>query len=294
MTRPVLLALALFATSASAQDADTLTAADGWRSSLVASLAGNQASYSNWQEGGINAVAVTASAEGAFDRVVGRVLTTQRTRLALGVLRQDTLDFRKAIDVARYAVSAELATDDPFRPTASFSARSQFAPGYDYSPTEEDYPTLPIIPGHELKVSDAFSPLVLTQSAGVAYRPGNGFLARTGLALKETIVAIDRLRPVFGNGPDQAVRTEVGIDAEVGIEREVMENVLLRSRLYGFQAFGQIGNEAPDVLFENTLVLKVNDLLNVTIDGAALYDADISGDLQLRESVAVGIAVALL
>ena len=294
MTRPVLLALALFATSASAQDADTLTAADGWRSSLVASLAGNQASYSNWQEGGINAVAVTASAEGAFDRVVGRVLTTQRTRLALGVLRQDTLDFRKAIDVARYAVSAELATDDPFRPTASFSARSQFAPGYDYSPTEEDYPTLPIIPGHELKVSDAFSPLVLTQSAGVAYRPGNGFLARTGLALKETIVAIDRLRPVFGNGPDQAVRTEVGIDAEVGIEREVMENVILRSRLYGFQAFGQIGNEAPDVLFENTLVLKVNDLLNVTIDGAALYDADISGDLQLRESVAVGIAVALL
>lgn len=290
----VLVLVAAAASAGRAQDADTLTAADGWRSSLVASLAGNQASYSNWQEGGVDAIAVTASAEGMFDRVVGRFLTTQRGRLAFGLLRQDTLDVRKALDVARYAVTAELASSHPIRPTAGFSARTQFAPGFDYTPTEEEYPTLPITPGQELKVSDAFSPLVLTQSAGVAYRPGNGFVARTGLALKETIVAIERLRPVYGNALDRPVRVEVGVDAELALEREVMDNVLLRSRLYGFQAFGQIGNEAPDVLFENTLVLKVNDILNVTLDGAALFDADISDDLQLRESLAVGIALALL
>ncbi|MEM1118299.1 MAG: DUF3078 domain-containing protein [Bacteroidota bacterium] len=294
MTRLVPLALLVAAASVSAQEADTLTAADGWRSSLVASVAGNQASFSNWQEGGIDALAVTASAEGAFDRVVGRFLTTQRARLAIGVLRQDTLDVRKALDVARYAVSAELATDDPFRPTASFSARSQFAPGFDFAPTEADYPTLTIVPGEPLKVSDAFSPLILSQSAGLAYRPGTGFVARTGLALKETVVSIERLRPVFGNALDQPVRVEAGVDAELALEREVMNNVLLRSQLSAFQAFGQIGNEAPDILFENTLVLKVNDLLNVTLDGAALFDADISTDLQLRQSLAVGVAVALL
>lgn len=290
----VLAAVLLLSRAGWTQDADTLTAEDGWRSSLVASLAGNQASYSNWQEGGIDAIAVTASAEGSFDRVVGRFLTTQRGRLAFGLLRQDTLDVRKALDVVRYAITAELASSNPIRPTAGFSARTQFAPGYDYAPTPEEYPTLPITPGQELKVSDALAPLVLSQSAGVAYRPGNGFVARTGLALKETIVAIERLRPVYGNALDQSVRTEVGVDAELALEREVMDNVLLRSRLYGFQAFGQIGNQAPDVLFENTLVLKVNDILNVTLDGAALFDADISDALQLRESLAVGIAFALL
>ena len=293
MTRLALLSL-LLAAPASAQEADTLAASDGWRSSLEASLAGNQSAYSNWQEGGVNALALTGGIDGAFDRVVGRVLTTQRLRLAFGVLRQDTLDLRKALDVIRYVGTAELASDDALRPSASFSARTQFAAGFDYDPVPERYPTLPITDGQELKVSDAFSPLVLSQSLGVAYRPGGGFVARTGLGLKETVVGIERLRPVYGNGLDQSVRVEAGLDLELALEREVMENVTFESRLTAFQGFGQIGGQAPDALFENVLTLKVNDLLNVTIDAAALYDADISQDVQLREVVSVGLAVDLL
>ena len=290
---------ALWAPPARAQDAeparaDTLRAADGWRSSLTATLAGNQSAYSKWQEGGVSALAATATVEGQFDRVVGRVLTTQAVRLGFGVLRQDTLDVRKALDVARYDVTAELASDRPFRPSAAVSARSQFAAGYDYDPSPERYPTLAPVPGQELKVSDAFSPLVLSQSLGVAYRPGGGFVARTGLGLKETVVGIPRLRPVYGNAPDQPVRLEAGVDLEAVYERRVMENVTLRSRLATFQGFGQIGEQAPDALFENGLILKVNDLLNVTLDAAALYDADISPDVQLREALSVGLSVVLL
>ena len=291
------LCAAPLCTPARAQEgpkADTLRAADGWRSSLTATLAGNQSAYSNWQEGGVSALAVTGTVDGQFDRVVGRVLTTQAVRLGLGVLRQDTLDVRKALDVARYEATAEIASDNPVRPSAAFAARSQFAAGYDYDPSPERYPTLALVPGQELKVSDAFSPLVLNQSVGLAYRPGSGFVARAGLGLKETVVGIERLRPVYGNAPDQAVRLEAGVDVEAVYEREVMDNVTLRSRLTTFQGFGQIGQQAPDALFENGLILKVNDLLNVTIDAAALYDADISDDVQLREALSVGLSVTLL
>ena len=291
--RPLALVL-LTAASASAQNADTLRAADGWRSSLVATLAGNQSSFSNWQEGGVDALAATASLDGTFDRVVGRVLVAQQLRLAYGVLRQDTLDVRKAQDVARYAVTAELASDDPFRPSAAFSVRSQFAPGYDYSPTAEDYPSLPVTAGQEVKVSDLGSPVSLSQSLGVAYRPGGGFVARAGLGLKETVVGIRRLRPVYGNALDQAVRVEAGLDLGAAFEREVFENVTVRSQLNVFQGFGQFGQEAPDVLFENVLLLKVNDVLNVTLDAAALYDADVSDDLQLREVLSVGVSLGIL
>ena len=301
MMRPLLLAAfcAALLCPAQAQDAeparaDTLRAADGWRSSLTATLAGNQSAYSNWQEGGVSALAVTATVDGTFDRVVGRVLTTQALRLGLGVLRQDTLRLRKALDVVRYDATAEVASDRPVRPSAAVSVRSQFAPGYDYDPSPERYPTLAVVPGQELKVSDAFAPLVLGQSVGVAYRPGGGFVARTGLGLKETVVGIRRLRPVYGNALDRAVRVEAGVDVEAVYEREVMDGVTLRSRLTSFQGFGQIGDEAPDVLFENGLILKVNSLLNVTIDAAALYDADISRDVQLREALAVGLSVTLL
>jgi len=295
MRRLPILAL-LFAVAAHAQDADTLTAADGWRSALVASLTGNQASFSNWQEGGIDALAATASLEGSFDRVVGTFLTTQDLRLAFGVLRQDTLELRKAIDVARYEATAEVNSERAVRLAAAVLFRSQFAPGYDYSPSADDYPSLVdvIVPGQELKVSDAFAPLVMSQSVGLAYRPGSGFVARTGLALKEIVVGIERLRPVHGNALDQPVRVQAGLDAEVGVDRELMENVRLQSRLSAFQAFGQVGDEAPDVLFENALLLKVNDLLNVRLDAAALYDADVSPDVQLREVVSVGVSVPLL
>ncbi len=293
--RLVLALVVLFGAAAThAQTVDTLTAADGWRTDLVASLKGNQALHSNWQEGGVDAVAVTALAEGSFDRVVGRFLTRQTVKLGFGLLQQDTLDFRKATDVIRYGISAELATRSVIRPTASFSLRTQFASGFDYSPTVKDYPSQVVVPGEELKVSDAFSPLVLTQSAGVSVRPGGGFVARTGLALKETVVSIQRLRPIYGNDLDQALRTEIGVDGELLLERDLMDNVRIRSRLYAFQGFGMIGQEAPDILFENGLILTVNDLLNVTLEAAALYDADISEDVQLREALAVGITVDLL
>ena len=290
----VACALAVARPAAAQEKADTLRAADGWRSSLVAQFQGNQAAYSNWQEGGVNALAFTASTEGTFDRVVGRFLTSQTVRLAFGLLRQDTLSFRKAVDVVRYGVTAETASDQAFRPFLGFSLRTQFANGFDYDPTPEEYPSLAVVPGREVRVSAFAAPLILTQSAGVAYRPGGGFVARTGLALKETVVSVRELRPVYGNGLDQTVRTEVGVDLETVYEREIMENVRLRSRLTAFQGFGALGQQAPDLLFENGLVLKVNDLVNVSLDTSALYDRDISADLQLRETVALGVTFDLL
>jgi hypothetical protein len=289
----VLLAL-LLAVAPQAQDADTLTAADGWRSSLVASLTGNQASFSNWQEGGLDALSATTSLEGTFDRVVGDFLTTQTLRLAVGVLKQDTLDVRKALDVARYEATAEVNSERVVRPAATVLFRTQFAPGFDYTPTAEEYPSLVVVPGEELKVSDAFAPLVMSQSVGIAVRPGNGFVARTGVALKETVVGIQRLRPVYGNALDQPIRVQTGVDGEVGIDRKLMDNVRLQSRLSAFQAFGQVANQAPDILFENVLLLSVNSLLNVRLDTAVAYDSDVSRDVQLREVVAIGVSVPIL
>ncbi len=289
----LLLVVLAFTVAASAQEADTLSAEDGWRTDLIIGLSGNQTSFSNWQEGGVNALAVTSSIDGSFDRAIGQVLTTQTLRLALGALRQDTLDLRKSIDVIRYEVTAE-RINGPLRPAVSASMRTQFTAGYDFSPTAADYPNLTIIPGEELKVSDAFAPLVLNQTVGMAYRPGGGFVGRAGLGIKETIVAIDRLRPVYGNAPDQSLRVEAGLDVELALTRQLMDNVSLKSRLSAFQAFTQVASDAPDVLFENVLLLKVNDIIKVTLDGAVMYDADVSEDIQLRESLSVGVAFGLL
>ena len=289
-------ALVLSAAPALAQDADTLTAEDGWRSSLVTQLSASQAAFSNWQEGGINALAVSVSGDGQFDRVLGRFLVTQEARAAYGLLKQDTLDARKAEDVVRYLLTADMLTGGAWRPTASVGMRSQFAPGYDYSPTAEDYPDLvaSIVPGERLKVSDFAAPAQFTQSAGMAYVPGNGFEARLGLGLKETLVSIERLRPVYGNDPDEALRIQAGVEAGAKLTREIAPNVLLKSRLGAFQAFNQVGNAAPDIIWENTLAMKVNEFLNVNLDTATIYDQDISDDLQLKEVLSIGVSFVFI
>ncbi len=291
-----LIAATLFSVASPciAQEADTLTADDGWRSSLVTQLSASQAAFSNWQEGGINALAVSLSGDGRFDRVVGRVLVTQEARAAFGLLKQDTLQARKAEDTARYLLTADMLTGGVLRPTASFGLRTQFAPGYDYSAVAEDYPALVLIPGERLKVSDLAAPAQFTQSAGVAYVPGGGFEARLGLGLKETLVSIERLRTVYGNAADQAIRVQAGLEAGAKLTYEIAPNVLLKSRLGAFQAFDQAGNVAPDIIFENTIAMKVNEFLNVNLDTAMIFDQDISSDLQLKEVLSVGVSFVFI
>lgn len=278
---------------ARAQQPDTLTAEDGWVRDLTASLAASQAAYRDWQEGGVNALAATALAEAAFDRRVGLVRLHHEARAAFGVVQQDTLPVRKADDQVRYGFAAEWR-GGLVRPAVGLTARSQFAPGYDVSPDSADYPTLTVVPGQALRVSAWGSPAVLTQSVGVALHPGGGVTGRVGVALKETLVGIARLRPLFGNAPDQFLRFQAGLDAEVRVDRPLVSNVRLRSRATFFQAFNEVGDVAPDVLGEATLLLRVNTLLQVTLNGAALYDADVLDRLQLRQSLAVGLTLDLL
>jgi hypothetical protein len=270
-----------------------LTAAEGWRETLTAGLALSQAAYANWQEGGVNTLTVAASSGGTFERVLGRFKQRHDAHLAFGVVRQEALDVRKAEDVLRYAFALQYRTGGAFQPTLALDARTQFAPGYDYTPDSTKYPTLDVVPGRRLKVSDFASPLLLTQALGVTYDPDRWYTARVGLGLKETVVAVDRLRPLYGSGPDEPVRLEAGVDAEVRVERALMKNVLLRSRLGLFQAFTGF-DAAPDARWENTLTLKVNDFLSANVEAVLLYDGDVSDEIQVKEVLSVGLSLALL
>jgi hypothetical protein len=277
-------------------DEEPLTEAEGWRTDLVGQLAFNQAAYSNWQEGGLDALAFTASTTGRSARLLGDFKQTHNGRLAFGVVKQDTLQLRKAVDVVRYAFQLQYTGTGAFQPTFATDVRTQFAPGYDYDPDAETYPTLAalIVPGERLKVSDFLAPAIWTQTLGITYDPGRWYTARLGLAVKETIVAIDRLRPVYGNAPDEAVRVQAGLEFLAEVQRELFQNVLLQSRLSVFEAFNQFNEAAPDIVFENLLQLKVNDWLHTNLEFVALYDKDTIDEVQIKEVLSIGIAISLL
>lgn len=297
MNRILLIALtALFfvQTAFAQEELPPLTQEDGWRNSVITSLAASQAAYSNWQEGGINALAFNAGLIGSFERVLGDFKQVHDVNFEFGQLKQDTLDFRKAADLIRYAFALQYQATGVFQPTFALEARSQIARGYDYDPTPEDYPTLIIVPGEELQVSQFAAPAYLTQVVGVTYDPGSWFTARLGVAAKETVVRVESLRPIYGNEPDEAVRAEAGLDFVLEAQREIVENVTWQSRLGAFQAVNQLGDTAPDTIWENNIAMKVNDFLNVNLGFVTLFDNDVSEDLQLKELLSLGVSFSLL
>ena len=75
------------------------------------------------------------------------------------------------------------------------------------------------------------------------------------------------------------------MESRTEVDREVFENVRLRSSLNLFASFNQTFTETrlPDVLWENLITMEVNAWLGVDFEFVTLYDRDLSQRLQLKE-----------
>jgi hypothetical protein len=210
--------------------------------------------------------------------------------MSYGVVKQDTLDFRKSEDIIRLAATLQYTGDGmfgKFSPTIAASFRSQFAPGYNYKKN-------PFGDGRKppVKVSDFMNPGTFQQAVGFTYTPTKWFNQRLGVGAKETVVLLERLRALYGVDPKDEVRFEIGIESYSELDREIAEHVHFKSTLGLFAAFNK--PESPDLLWENFLAMKVNSWLSVNVEWAVMYDSDVSSKAQFKEVFAVGISYIFL
>ena len=276
--------------TASAQNADEEAEPEIWKKTLVTKLAGSQASFQNWAEGGINTLALSSGVDGRFESGVGNWNRRYDLRLAYGLVKQDTLEFRKAEDIVRFGATFKHKGDGSlgnFQPTVALSARSQMAPGYNYDKNQfEVKRPLP------QKVSDFLSPGVFSQAVGMTYQHSEWLSQRFGIGGKQTLVLIDRLRELYNMDMDQTVRVEIGLEAYTEYEQEIFTNVHVKSMLGLFAAFNK--PESPDLLWENMLTMKVNSWLQFNVEWAVLRDDDVSKRFQFKEVFTVGIVYHVL
>lgn len=249
-----------------------------------------QTGFRNWAEGGINSLAIGQLIEAAAQIESERWLTKYDVRLGFGLIKQDTLAFRKSEDVIRINASWAYTGPGMFRnlsPTLAMSFRSQFAAGlnHDKDPTGQGR-TLPV------KVSDLLAPATTNQSIGLSYRPSNVFRTRLGLASKQTIVAIERLRPLYALQPDQFVRVEAGLESVSEFDKEVVTNVRWKSQLSVFSAV--VTDIVPDVMWENYISMRVNSWLQFNSSVLAIFDRDITSEIQFKEVFGIGLAITFI
>ena len=261
-----------------------------WKPEAIGKLAGSQAGFQNWAEGGVNTFAFSVGIDGKAERQKSGWHQKSTAKLSFGLVKQDTLDFRKAEDLIRLSATFNYSGEgflNNLRPTVAVMARTQFAPGFNFEKN-------PLGDGRRppIKVSDFMSPGTFTQSIGMTYQAKPWISQRLGIGGKETVVLIEQLRPLYKVEPDKTVRLEIGMEAITDFDKEIFKNVFYKSTLGLFAAFNK--PESPDLIWENTVNMKVNSWLHVNLDWAVLYDTDVSNAAQFKEVFSVGISYKLL
>ncbi len=292
---------------AHAQDdsADTDTTG-AWTTDLSGKLSGSQASYRNWQEGGINSLAFTSSVDGIAERRGERWIQKHTARLAFGILRQDfdqddQSEIRKADDLIRLESTLRYQGTGFFRifnPTIAGNLRTQFASGFAFPGQDNPYPEDSAlggeIPDGETRlVSEFFSPAFLTESIGLTYEPADWVSMRLAAASKQTVVMDEGLRVLYDVNAGQSARVEAGAEYALDVDRAITEDIRYTSNFNAFFSFNQT-EDPPDILWGNVLKLGVNDYISTELEVTLLYDKNVDDGIQLKQVLSVGVSFNIL
>ena len=269
----ILISILFFTPSFAQESAEETEIQNPWTVEFRGGLNGSQAAYSNWQQGGVNTIAVTGNTnfkasykKDVWGYTLNTALTYGRARIGDDNRKtDDEINIRNRFD---YFFST-----DEWSARFNLNFLSQFDRGFN---------------ADDVKVSQFFAPAYLTQTLGVAYTPTNFFNVSTSLAMRQTFVNDTDLSVRYGLKPGETFQNEFGFSLEANFEREIMENVRYVSRLETFTNFQKSPNSS-DFTFKNELVAQINSYLSTNLQITLLYNDDVSKDLQVRQILSVGL-----
>ncbi|WP_340106763.1 DUF3078 domain-containing protein [Rhodohalobacter sp. 8-1] len=286
----ILFILLLSITQLQAQETivvpDTLS---GWSYGWVAGLNGAQASYSNWSQGGVNNMAVSGNStfrtyyrDGKFS--YGFLLNTR-----YGKTRIDGEGTRKTDDrlSIRNRFLYDLGTDSSdFSVYGNLNFRTQFDRGFDYGAGPG---------GGDLVISNFFSPAYISQNVGMLYSPGEYFSFEAGAGLRQTIVSGEDVldNNNYGLPAGDNFRNEAGVNLGASYQQNIASNLLMSVNAETFTNVNK-SLSSTDVFFSSEFIGQINSLINTSLRFDVVYDDDFSKEIQLRQSLTVGISFILI
>jgi len=282
----------LFLTNTVLQAQETIVVPDtlsGWDYGWVAGLNGAQASYSNWSQGGVNNIAVTGNStlrtfyrDGKFS--YGFLLNTR-----FGKTRIDGEGTRKTDD--RLSIRNRFLYDlgdeeSQFSLYGNINFRTQFDRGFEYGEDDGD---------PDILISNFFSPAYVTESIGLLFRPSEQISFEAGLGLQQTIVTDEDVlqNNRYGLPEGDNVRNEAGINLGASYQQNISSNIVLSSTAETFTNLNK-SLSSTDFFFSNEFIGNLNRFINTSLRFDLAYDDDFSSELQVRQSITVGISFILI
>jgi hypothetical protein len=178
--------------------------------------------------------------------------------------------------------------------TALLNFRSQFSPGYNY-------------PNTNSPVSQFMAPGYLTIGLGLDYKPNNFFSIYLSPATGRFIFVLDQqLADAGAYGVDSAVhvdgakvkngqtiRPEFGANLSTGIQKDIVKNVNLSTKLDLFNDYTdkKVSDRGNIVVNWDVLInIKSGKYLTTSIMTSLIYDQDVIAKTQFKEGLGVGLS----
>lgn len=274
--------LMIFTMISSMLFAQTDSVKSEWTHTLVSGLTVTQMSYTNWTQGGENALAYTLTIDGKSVRDVTLTNWSNSYKIAYGQTRLGSKGLRKTDDKLELESVLTYKMGTHVNPYASATFKSQFADGFKYDD----------VAGTKAQTSAGFDPIYMTQAVGVGYQPIPQVKTRLGAALRE--VLSDKYN--YADDPKTATietsKVEGGLESVTDASWQFEENILFTSKLEMFAPFNNI--DVVIVRMDNTLAAKVSKYISVNLNIQLINDANINARTQVKQSLAMGLTYTLL
>jgi hypothetical protein len=249
----------------------------GWSHGVVTGANLTQVSFTNWTQGGENALSYTLWMNGNSVQNMESTNWSNTLKLAFGQTRLGIQGVRKTDDEIYFETLLIYKYGLVVNPYAAATARTQFARGYKYDAQ-----------GNATAVSKFLDPGFFTQSVGAAYTPIAGLRTRLGAALREVVTS--EYSALYAGG--EKTKVWGGLESVTDADLKIAENMLLTSRLELFAPFKTL--DQVYVRFDNSIAAKVNDYISVSFNVQLINDVTVTRRTQVKEVLAIGLSYQLI
>jgi hypothetical protein len=254
----------------------------GWKHGLVAGLTLTQVAFTDWAQGGENALAYTFLGDGKSveDQLTSNWVTTYK--LAFGQTRLGEQGLRKTDDIIDLSTVFTYKLGVYINPYASATLKTQFAKGFAYDAA-----------GNGTAISKFFDPAFLTQMVGVGYQPIKEAKTRLGVGVREIVTSEFTQYADDKTTLNEVEKTSVngGLESVTNVEWQWDDNVLFTSQLELFAAFKTL----DEVITRNTsnIAMKVNKYITANFSLQLVNERKITPRTQVKETIALGLSYTL-
>jgi len=253
-----------------------------WLPTAAAGLNINQIALSNWSKGGDNAISWTLSGTLGLKYFTDEWGFRNNLNLAYGRTKLGGANFITNDNDFYLETVLSRKINWVVDPYISNTIRTPLTIGYNYKVN-------PVIP-----IANFFDPGYLTQSIGFVYNKVNGFTTRLGFAAQEVFTkkysALYNIDPESGEA--KSFRLEAGLESVSTGEYTIADNLLYKGNLRLFTRYKSL--DVWDVRWDNALIAKINNFLNVNLTYLFIYEKAQSLTAQMKESLQLGFVYSIL